>query len=154
MPTVTSRGMDEVAFSEALERLAGARERRPSAAELEATLERTRRQVECLAAAARVLQCGLPGQIEEGIKEHFRPSARHLAELRGLMGQMIRRFEHLENDMLAERNARVEDLSLVVELISSGWRNANERLARIEAAVAPEAGARVYHLPEPEKQAG
>jgi hypothetical protein len=153
MPTVTLRAMDEVAFREALERLAGARERRPSAAELEATLERTRRSVETLAAAARVLQCGLPGQIEEGLKEHFKPSARHLAEIRGLMGQMLRRFEHLENDMLAERDARIEDLSLLVELMTSGWRSANERLARIEAMLTPEQGARVYHLEPPTQQA-
>ena len=94
--------------------------------------------------------------IEEGLREHFRPSARHLAEVRGLMNQMIRRMERIETDLLAERNARIDDLALLVDLISSGWRSANERLARNEAALEPHAGssAVVYHIERPEQQAG
>ena len=148
--------MDESALQRALERIAGARESRADPAALDAALERARVQVESLAAATTVLQAGLPGQIEEGLREHFRPSARHLAEVRGLMNQMIRRMERIETDLLSERNARVDDLALLVDLISSGWRSANERLARIEAALEPHAGssAVVYHIDRPEQQAG
>jgi hypothetical protein len=144
--------MDESAVQRALERIAGARESRPDPAVLEAALERARVQVEALAATTHVMQVGLPGAIQEGLKEHFRPSARHLAEVRGLMNQLLRRLERLENDMLAERNARIDDLALLVELITSGWRSANDRLERIEHAVQPQ-GATVYKLETPSQQA-
>ena len=145
--------MDEVAFQRALERIAGARASRPAPGALDAALERAREQVEALAAATTELQSGLPGAIEGGLREHFRPSARHLAEVRGLMNQLIRRLERLENDMLAERNSRVDDLALLVDLISSGWRSANERLARIESALEGKTGAVVYRIERPEQQA-
>ena len=71
------------------------------------------------------------------------------------MNQLIRRLERLENDMLAERNSRVDDLALLVDLISSGWRSANERLARIESALEPKAGnsAVVYRIERDQQQA-
>lgn len=138
--------MDEATFQKALERIAGARQGRPQPAALDAALERAREQVEALAATTAELQSGLPGAIEDGLREHFRPSARHLAEVRGLMNQLIRRLERLETDMLAERNARVDDLALLVDLISSGWRSANERLARIESALEQSRGAAVEPL--------
>ena len=119
----------------ALDRVATATEARQQAAEIDATLERAREQVEALAVATAELQAGLPEAMQDGLREHFRPSARHLAEVRGLMNQTIRRLERLETELLAERNARVDDLALLVELISSGWRSANERLARIEAVL-------------------
>ncbi|MGH3025875.1 MAG: hypothetical protein ACRDLR_05480 [Gaiellaceae bacterium] len=68
------------------------------------------------------------------------------------MNQLLRRLERLENDMLAERNARIDDLALLVELITSGWRSANERLERIEHALQPR-GATVYKLEPPNQQA-
>jgi hypothetical protein len=60
------------------------------------------------------------------------PVARNLAEVRGLSGQTIRRLERLQGDLDAERRARVEDLALLVELISSGWRAVERRLDRLE----------------------
>jgi hypothetical protein len=147
--------MDSAAVQRALDRIHAAREKRADAAVLEAALERARQQVEALAAATAELQVGLPGAVEEGLREHFRPSIRNLAEVRGLMNQVLARLERLETDMLAERNARVYDLALVVDLIVSGWRTANDRLARIEAAVVPRASeAVVYRIDRPEQQAG
>ena len=60
------------------------------------------------------------------------PVARQIAEIRGLLNQAIRRLERLEGDLLAERHARVDDLALLVDLVSSGWKGVDERLARIE----------------------
>ena len=146
--------MDQAAFQRALERIAGARESRPEPAEMEAALARAREQVESLAAFTAELEAGLPVAIQDGLREHFRPSARHLAEVRGLMNQLVRRLERIEGDLLAERNARVDDLALLVELISSGWRSANDRLARIESALEQKSGAVVYRIERPEQQAG
>jgi hypothetical protein len=61
--------------------------------------------------------------------------ARNLAEVRGLMNQVIRRLERLEGDLLADRNARVDDLALLVDLVSSGWKGVDARLARVESVV-------------------
>lgn len=154
METVTLRAMDEAAVQAALERIAGARESRPDPAALEATLDRARKQVESLTIATTVMQTGLPSLIQDGLREHFRPSARHLAEVRGLMNQLIRRVEGLETELAAERNARIDDLALLVELIATGWRSANEKLERIESELRREPGAVVYKLGRPEQQAG
>jgi hypothetical protein len=107
-------------------------ERSPDPALMEAALERARAAVEALAQTTGELQAGLPEAVQDGLREHFRPSARHLAEVRGLMNQVIGRLERLETDLLAERNARVDDLALLVDLIASGWRGVDQRLARIE----------------------
>jgi hypothetical protein len=143
--------VDEAAVQRALDRVATVTEARREAADLDATLERAREQVEALAVATAELQAGLPEAVQDGLREHFRPSARHLAEVRGLMNQSIRRLERLETELLAERNGRVDDLALIVDLISSGWRSANERLARIEQAIG-ERQAVVYRIERPEQQ--
>jgi hypothetical protein len=41
----------------------------------------------------------------------------------------------LEGDLLTERSARVDDLALLVDLVSSGWKGVDARLGRIEAVV-------------------
>jgi hypothetical protein len=126
----------ERALERANVRLAEAAEGRVSPAAVDATLERARAALESLAQASAELQEGLPGAIQDGLKEHFRPSARHLAEVRGLMNQMLRRLEHLEGDLLSERHARVDDLALLVDLVASGWQSVNERLTKIEETLA------------------
>jgi len=59
--------------------------------------------------------------------------------VKGLSNQMIRRLERLETDLLIERHARIDDLALLVDLITSQWRSINERLDRIEQAIDPRA---------------
>ena len=70
------------------------------------------------------------------------------------MNQLIRRLEGLETELAAERNARIDDLALLVDLIATGWRSANEKLDRIESELRREPGAVVYKLGRPEQQAG
>ena len=48
------------------------------------------------------------------------------------MNQLIRRLERVEGDLLAERHARVDDLALLVDLVTSGWRSVDRRLDGIE----------------------
>ena len=133
--------MDEKTLQRAKARVAEAASGRVAPADLEATLERTRMQVEALAAAAAELEGTLPEQISAAVHESLRtevlPVGRTLAEVRGLLNQVIRRLERLEGDVLAERHARIDDLALLVDLVSSGWRGVSERLERVEHAVAP-----------------
>ena len=56
------------------------------------------------------------------------------SEIRGLLNQVIRRLERLEGDVLAERHARIDDLALLVDLVSSGWQGVSTRLDRLERA--------------------
>jgi hypothetical protein len=108
-----------------------------------AALERARLQVEALAQTADELQVVLPDAVgsalRDGLREEAAPISRRLAEVKGLSNQMIRRLERIETDLLAERHARVDDLSLLVELITSEWRGLNERLDRIEHSLEPRA---------------
>ena len=144
--------MDESAIERAMQRIAGAAERRADAADLAAALERAREGIEALAQTAAELEAGLPSQVEAAVKDGIRaealPVARQLAEVRGLMGQAIRRLERVEGDMLAERHARVDDLALLVDLIASGWKGVDDRLARIEKGLESSSGAIVYRIEE------
>jgi hypothetical protein len=140
--------MDEAAIQRAMERIAGGR---ADTGDVDAALARAKDQIEALAVAAAELESTLPTRVgdalSDGFREHMLPATRHLAEVRGLMNQLIRRMERVEGDLLAERNARVDDLALLVDLVTSGWRSANERLARIEDAV-KDRGATVYRIDE------
>lgn len=131
--------MDGEALRRAQERLEQAAAGRVEPAAVDATLERARAQVEALAAAAAELESSLPSRVgdalQDGLREQVLPVARHLAEVRGLMNQLLRRLERVEGELLAERNARVDDLALLVDLISSGWRGVDRRLERIESAL-------------------
>lgn len=122
----------ERALEKANGRLTEAASGRASPADVDAALERAKAAIESLALASAQMQEGLPDAIQDGLKEHFRPSARHIAEMRGLMNQVVRRLERLEGDLLAERHARVDDLALLVDLVASGWQSVNDRLAKIE----------------------
>ena len=130
--------MDERALERAKARIAAAAAGRTAPAELEAALERSRAQIESLAQATAELEATLPVKIgaalHDGLRAEVLPVARQLAEIRGLLNQAIRRLERLEGDLLAERHARIDDLALLVDLVSSGWHGVNERLARLEQA--------------------
>ena len=111
--------------------------------EIAAALDRARLQVEALAVTADELQVVLPDAVgaalRDGLREEAAPIARRLAEVKGLANQTIRRLERLETDLLTERHARVDDLALLVDLITSEWRSLNDRLERIERLLEPRA---------------
>jgi hypothetical protein len=137
---VASTAVDELALDRAMKRIAEAGAGRPAPAELGAALERAKEQVEALAATAAALEASMPGEVGRALRDALRievlPVARHVAEVRGLLNQAIRRLERLEGDLLAERHARVDDLALLVELVSSGWRGVDARLERLERRAA------------------
>jgi hypothetical protein len=140
------------ALERARERLAEASAGKAGPAEIEAAVERARGQVEALAATAAELEASLPGRlgdaIREGMRTEARPVSRQLAEVRGLAHQTIRRLERIETELFTERNSRIDDLGLLVDLIDSGWRAVDERLGRIEDALQSPAGATVYRIGE------
>ena len=75
--------------------------------------------------------------LREGLREEAAPISRRLAEVKGLSNNAIRRLETIEQTIESERNARIDDLALLVELLTEGWKAMNARLDRIEAALQP-----------------
>ena len=144
--------MTDDAIQKARDRLRDAAEGRPDAAAVDAALERARAQVEELAQTAAQLEATIPTQVEhavgEGLREQVRPVGRNLAEIRGLMNQVIRRLERVEGDLLSERHARVDDLWLLVDLITSSWKSVERRLSTLERKLETGDGAMVYRMEE------
>ena len=144
--------MDEGAIERARRRLARVSEGRTDPAAVEAALERARAGIEALAETTAKLEATLPERVDEavqqGLREQVLPVGRHLAEVRGLTAQAIRRLERLEGDLLAERHGRIDDLALLVDLIGSGWRGVDDRLGRIEKSLEASGGAVVYRMEE------
>jgi hypothetical protein len=131
------------AIQQATERLRNVRERADSA-ETSAALERARHQLEAFAQTAAEFETTLPTRVGDAVRDGLRaetlPVARQLAEVRGLQAQVLRRLERLEGELAAERHARVDDLGVLVDLVASGWRAVNERLGKLEEAIAGPAG--------------
>ena len=142
--------MDYAAVERARERLEAAALARIQQADVDAALERARAQMAELTEVAAKLEASLPDQvgdaIREGMREQAVPVGRQLAEVRGMANQTVRRLERIETDALAERHARVDDLGLLVDLITSGWKSVDDRLAKIETAVQQTNGAIVYRI--------
>jgi hypothetical protein len=142
--------MDYSAVERARERLEAAAKNKTQPGDIDAALDRARGQIEELAALAAHLEASLPTKVGEAVQEGIRnealPVARQVAEVRGLANQTIRRLERIEGDNLAERHSRVDDLALLVDLITSGWQTVDERLSRIERGLEQGGGAIVYRL--------
>jgi hypothetical protein len=128
--------MDDAALQRVQQRLSKTSE--GGSRSLDDALQHSREQLDALAASTAELEAALPGRVGEAVRDGLRtevlPVARHIAELRGLFNQANRRLERIEAEILAERKARIDDLALLVELVSSGWRGIDARLARLEAA--------------------
>jgi hypothetical protein len=144
--------MDPGTVERAMERLATAAEGRTQPADVDAALERARAQIEALAQAAAELETSLPTRVGDAVRDGVRaealPVARQMAEVRGLLNNVVGRLERLEGDLLAERHARVDDLAVLVDLVTSGWKGVDRRLERIEQALTSSDGAVVYRIEE------
>ena len=128
--------MDTEALARARKRIAEGTGEGTASARLDAALERARAEVMRLTRVADDLEESLPKQVSvavrDGIAREVVPVSRSLAEIRGGVNQALRRLERLEQELLAERTARVDDLGILVDLIASGWNGVETRLARLE----------------------
>jgi hypothetical protein len=144
--------VDQETIERARRRIEEAAEGRTDAAAVEAALERARESLESVAAAAAELEGGLPEKLQlavrDGVASEARPVARQVAEVRGLLNQVLRRLERLEGDVLSERHARVDDLALLIDLVTSGWKSVDDRLQHLEEHLQAAGGAVVYRIEE------
>lgn len=131
--------MDEQALERARKRIAEARSEGVAGARLDAALERARAEIMRLTRVADDLEASLPKQVStavrDGIAREVVPVSRSLAEIRGGVNQALRRLERLEQELIAERTARIEDLGILVDLVSSGWSGVDARLRRLESGI-------------------
>jgi chromosome segregation ATPase len=110
---------------------------RPPVADLRTLLSRTESHVDELRSTAAALQARLPAQIESSIERAMAAHGdeRRFAELRDLMTGLARQIDQVNRDLLAERLGRVEDLELVVDLISTGMAELRKDAATVSALV-------------------
>lgn len=141
--------MNDDALDRARRRVEESASGRTREADVAGALERTRAQLVQLSSVAAGLESTLPAQVaaavRDGVRQEASPVGRQLAEVRGMAVQVLRRLERLEEDLTAERYARVDDLGVLVDLVGSGWKSVDERLARIERALGRRSGT-VTHL--------
>jgi hypothetical protein len=84
----------------------------------------------------------------EVLRVQVQPFSRHIAEL------INARLEDMRLQIERERHERLQDVELLSELVSAGWRSADRRLARVERmlarleeAIAGERSPLHYHIP-------
>lgn len=146
-------------------RIEESRSGRPDAAALDATVERATEALESLAERTAELEAAVPERLgaalRDGMHDHVAPVGRQVAEIRGLSNGTVRRLERVQITLDAERKARVEDLALLVELVSTGWRGVERRLDRLERtldrlerSLEGRPGAELIRLDERERRTG
>jgi hypothetical protein len=112
-------------------------ESRPAMPDLRTILARAETHVDELRTTAASLEESLPAKLERAVEramsEHS--DARRADELRELLRGLSRQVEQVNLDLLAERLGRVEDLELVVDLISTGMAALRQDVATLAAIV-------------------
>jgi hypothetical protein len=108
------------------------------------------------AALESTLPEGVGSVVYEALRVEIRPVAQHVAELGALFEQMFARLAQVSTSVEDERRDRLEDVALLTELVTSGWRSVDRRLARLEKIVARIEGGRhgrregrVYRVDDP-----
>lgn len=91
--------------------------------------------------------------VRDGVRVEAAPVGRHLAEVRGMSVRAIRQLERIEANLGAERSSRVDDLAVLVDLFTAGWRSVDERIARIEELLGGDERIDVIGLPGSEQDA-
>ena len=109
----------------------------PGTPDLRTILSRAESHVGELRQTAETLQKTLPEAVERAIEkamdDHSTP--RRLGELRDLVRALSAQVEQVNRDLLAERLGRVEDLELLVDLLSTGMAAMRQDVADLAASV-------------------
>ena len=110
---------------------------RPAMPDLRTILARAETHVDELRSTAAALEESLPARVERAVERALaaQPDARGADELRELLRGLSRQVEQVNRDLLSERLGRVEDLELVVDLISTGMAALRQDVATRAAAV-------------------
>jgi hypothetical protein len=109
----------------------------PATPDLRTILARAETHVDELRSTAVSLQESLPGRVEEAVERAMsgHSDGRRAEELRELLRGVSRQVDQVNRDLLAERLGRIEDLELVVDLISTGMAALRQDVATLTALV-------------------
>jgi hypothetical protein len=110
---------------------------RPTMPDLRTILARAETHVDELRSTAAALEESLPARVERAVERALsaHPDTRQAEELRELLRGLSRQVEQVNRDLLAERLGRIEDLELVVDLISTGMAALRQDVATVSAMV-------------------
>ena len=90
-------------------------------------------------AASRAVASDLPEGVSsivyEALRVEVRPVADTVAQLATLFDSLLLRLGELTSEIEAQRREHLEDVELLTELATSGWRNVDRRLGRLEKMV-------------------
>jgi methyl-accepting chemotaxis protein len=106
--------------------------------DLRTILARAEANVGELRHTAAALEQSLPEAVERAVERAMdeRATPRRLEELRGLVRALAGQMEQVNRDLLAERLGRIEDLELLVDLISTGMSSLRQDVADVSTALA------------------
>src|SRR4051794_19440661 len=106
--------------------------------DLRTILARAEANVGELRQTAVNLEQSLPEAVERAVERAMdeRATPRRLSELRELVRSLAGQMEQVNRDLLAERLGRIEDLELLVDLISSGMAALRQDVADVSGPVA------------------
>jgi hypothetical protein len=99
--------------------------------------DRARNQLfENIARATAELESNVPREVGSVVVEALRVEVRPVTERMETMSLLIEEvadaWSELRSQVAAERRERLEDVELMVELMTTGWRSVDRRLARVE----------------------
>jgi chromosome segregation ATPase len=105
--------------------------------DLRTILARAEANVGELRQTAANLEQALPEAVERAVERAMdeRATPRRLAELRELVRSLAGQMEQVNRDLLAERLGRIEDLELLVDLISSGMAALRQDVADVSSSM-------------------
>jgi hypothetical protein len=78
---------------------------------------------------------GVESLVYEALRVEVRPVAEHVSEMGHLVDELVEGIAALRADTSLQRRERLEDLQLLTELVTSGWRSVDRRLGRLERMV-------------------
>lgn len=93
------------------------------------------RFTEAASKAAHDLPEGVGSVVYEALRVEVRPVADTVAQLATLFDDLLQRLNRLTAEIETQRREHLEDVELLTELATSGWRNVDRRLARLEKMV-------------------
>jgi hypothetical protein len=78
---------------------------------------------------------GVGSIVYEALRIEVRPVTDQLTQMATIIERLLDRAEHTDRRIELERKERLDDVALITELITTGWRTVDRRLARVERMI-------------------
>jgi hypothetical protein len=91
--------------------------------------------LESLERAAATLETSVPGfqrVVYEALRVEVHPVAEHVGAVGNLVGELQGSLGRLQAEVTREHHDRLRDMEVLIDLVITGWRTVDQRLARIE----------------------